>query len=101
MTPELIEVVRKLKSLDNEAEEYISPIPYDIANAIFDNTYVNAKGLMLDTVVDALFGVNTEEVVWFLYEWKPGNKEPQIFLADGTKIVLETEEQYYKYLESV
>jgi hypothetical protein len=56
---------------------------------------------MLDTVVDALFGVNTEEVVWFLYEWKPGNKEPQIFLADGTKIVLETEEQYYKYLESV
>lgn len=99
MRQELIELVKELKRLDIQAENYISKLPSEFS-IIFDNDYTNCKGLMFDKTAQILFGSMYEDIMWFLYEWKPGNKKPQIWLADGTTYVLETEEDYYKYLET-
>jgi len=101
MSPELIEVVKTLKQLDRRAEEYVKTIPPEFSSIIYDNEYANSNGMKSDLLIRALFGGNSEEIFWFLYEWKDGKKSPQIWLADGTPIILETEEQYYKYLETI
>lgn len=99
MKTKLIEVVRQLKELDTVAQEYLDQVPTDLSVAVFDNTYVNSKGEAYDVLVHALFGSMSADIFWFLYEWKPGSKDVQIILADGTYIFLETEEDYYKYLK--
>ena len=99
MKSKLIEVVRQLKELDIEAQEYMKRVPIDLTEALFDNTYVNSKSQAYDVLVHALFGSMSADIFWFLYEWEPGSKEVQIILVDGTRITLESEEDYYKYLK--
>lgn len=100
MITSLIELVKKLKKLDNEAEAYLDKLPSEF-NIVFDNTYTSSRGRMLDITMIELFGGMYEDVAWFLYEWKPGNKKPCTWLADGTAYIFETEDDYYKYLSEI
>jgi hypothetical protein len=100
MRKELIDVVRELKRLNNVAEDFVEEVPYCIASSIFDNDYANAKGLSVELLIRALFQDDTEEIFWFLYEFKP-KPTPQLWLADGTAIAFTCEEDYYKYLETI
>ena len=101
MKPELINVVKKLKELDNKAELYLKTIPPEFYSIVFDNEYSSNSGMKSDVLIRALFGENSEDIFWFLYEWKPGKKNVQITFSDGREFVIETEEDYYKYLETV
>lgn len=98
MKNKLIEVVRELKRLDTKSQAYINSIPSEFS-IIFDNEYTDSKCKMNDLLIHALFKEKAEDIFWFIYEWEPGKKTPQIWLADDTEIILETEEDYYKYLK--
>lgn len=97
MKPELIELVKVLRKLRLEADEYIDKVPNDLSIYIMDNTYANALGIMNDRLLEAVFGDAYEDVSWFLYEFRPKGT-PQIWLADGTPITLTCDEDYYEYL---
>lgn len=92
---ELLRVVRKLRL---EADEYIDKVPNDLSIYIMDNTYANSLGIMIDRLLEAVFKDMYEEVSWFLYEFTPKDT-PQIWLADKTPITLLCDEDFYEYLK--
>ena len=101
MNKELIDVVRKLKELDNQGDKYLQSIPSDINSVFFDNTYVNALQMQKDMLINLVFGDMTDDVSWFLYEFEAGKSPgPHCITADGTEYFYHTDEDYYKYLES-
>jgi len=101
MKAELISVVKQLKDLDNEQEAFIASCPSSVGYIFADNAYTSAKGMQVDLLINALFGHLAEEIFWFLLEWKPGNKGPQMWESNGTPWIFETAEDYYKYLETL
>lgn len=56
MKRELIEVLRRLKELDVEKDEFISTIPRSINTAFFDNEFVTAQQSQIDLLIGSLFG---------------------------------------------
>lgn len=96
---ELVNIVRKIRTLDNESDAYTSSIPSDISAAFFDNTYVNNLQTQKELLITALFGDMAEDINWFLYEFTPGSSAgPHCITPDGTEYVYRTDEDYYDYL---
>lgn len=53
--------------------KYINSIPRDIADAFFDNEYVNNFATTLDVIIESFLGVDLyNEYAWFMWDWKPG-----------------------------
>jgi len=101
MNEQLINVVRKLRELDNQGDKYIQTIPSDINSVFFDNIYVNALDMQKNILIESLFGDMAEDVKWFLYEFEPGKSPgPHCITAEGTAYTYQTDEDYYKYLEN-
>lgn len=98
MDIKLIEVVKKLKALDTKGNDYVNSLPQPFDMCVIDNDYSSSLISSFHIMLKEIFKEHEEDIAWFLYEWKPGNKEPQIWLADGTAIIVETEDQYYEYL---
>lgn len=94
MTMKKSEVFRKLVQLRTDADVFIDSIPSPINEAIFDNDYSNAQGLMIDMLSDAYFGKHAESVNWFLYEWKPG----YTVSIDGKETVIEYLDEYIEWM---
>jgi hypothetical protein len=102
MKKELIDVVRKIRNLNKQQEEYLNKIPNDIQDAFFDNSYVNDASMKNDILMSALFGeVVSEDIFWFMYEYKEGSAGPHVEYPDGTKFTFNTDDDYYKYLETL
>lgn len=96
---ELVNIVRKIRTLNNESATYITSIPSDICAAFFDNTYVNNLQTQKELLITSLFGDMAEDVCWFLYEFTPGSSAgPHCITPDGTEYVYRTDEDYYDYL---
>ena len=99
MEQKLIDVVKRLKTDEEEMSKYLDSIPSDIRDGFFDNFYANAQVLQRDYLVDVLFGVMAEDVQWFLYEFIAGKSPgPHCVLPDGTEFTYNTNEDYYEYL---
>lgn len=98
MKEELISVIKKLRTLDKKATDYINTVPLSLQSAVFDNDYTTAYGQMHDVLIEALFKDNAEDVFWFLHEFKPSKTKVQIVLGDGTSFIFKNDEQYYDYL---
>jgi hypothetical protein len=98
MRTELIEVVKELKQLEDSNTKFLDILPTSLFS-ITDNEYVNNQQEAKDLLIRALFKENTEDIFWFLFEWEKGKKTPQIYLESGEEIILETEDDYYQYLE--
>lgn len=96
MDKKLINLVRKIKDLDTQAIEYINKVMYPIDCFILDNEYSNCNALIQSALLKQVFGDMYEDISWFLYEWKPGYT---IGVGDVT-YVINSEEDYYKYLET-
>ena len=102
MKKELIDVVRKIRQLDKRQQEYIDNIPADIKAAFFDNSYVNDLAMKNDILLTALFGETvSEDIFWFLYDYKEGSSGPHVEYPDGTQFTFTTDDDYYKYLETL
>jgi hypothetical protein len=97
MKEKLISVLKEVRSLHREANNYLDKVPNDLQMYIMDNTYSNAISIINDRLLHALFGNMYEDVSWFLFEFKPKDT-PQIWLADNTPITLTCDEDYYQYL---
>ena len=102
MDKELINIVRTIKNLDEQAMEYADSIPIDLRLFVMDNEYVNIMSRQKDLLLEGLFGEYAEDVCWFLYEFKAGkHKGPHLILADGTEYTYNSNEDYYEYLETL
>jgi hypothetical protein len=100
MKPELIDVVRKLKYLDNEMDAYLNTVPSDIGCVIFDNGYVNSLYTQKELLINALFGDMAEDVSWFLFDFQAGKSPgPHCITKDGKEYFYHTDEDYYDYLK--
>lgn len=99
MKQELILLVRKLKDMEEEMDQYIDTVPSDLRQVLFDNSYVNGMALQRDRLVEALFGDMADDIFWFLCEFKAGKTPgPHVILEDGTEFTFNYNEDYYKYL---
>ena len=102
MKTELIELIRKLREVENQQTAYINKIPSDISSLIFDNEYSNLQGLKFDFVLQTLFGDLVEDIYWFLYEFKPGKTHgPHVITPDGVEHTFNSDEDYYEYLKNL
>lgn len=100
MKPELIDVVRKLKQLNNQRLKYLEKVPADIACFLIDNSYTEALQKQIDLLVESLFGDMAEDVSWFLYEFEAGRSPgPHLILGNGKAYTYITDEDYYEYLK--
>lgn len=97
MNEEQIELLKAVRALRIEADEYIDKLPHDLAFILIDNGYANAVSMIGDKTLKMIFGDMYEEISWFLYEFKPKDT-PQIWLADKTPIIINSDEDYYEYL---
>lgn len=101
MKKELVDIVRKLRSLDIKAETYINRIPTDINMIFFDNEYVNNIKTQKDLLINTLFGDMAEDINWFLYEFTAGKSlGPHCITSEGFEYTYHTDEDYYNYLEN-
>lgn len=101
MKQELINVLRKLRSIEKQQTTYIDSLPSDIASCIYDNEYANLQGLKFDMVLQALFGDSTEEAYWFLYEFVPGaTSGPHLITESGDEFTFANDDEYYDYLSA-
>lgn len=101
MKSELIEIVRNLKSYDLYMKKYLDRIPTDIRSIVFDNEYTGYLSSQTSMLIEQLFDEYTEDIMWFLYEFKVGSAGPHIVDPDGTEYTFYTDEDYYHYLESL
>ena len=100
MSPELIEVVKRLKALNTEADKYLDKLPEDLLTFVYDNVHANCIGLKVDALAQTLFGEHYETVEWYLYEFEPSDS-PQLWLADGTPVTLSCDEDFVRYLHTL
>ena len=45
MKPELIEIVRKLRSYEKQRDEYLNSLPNDVRNFLLDNRYTEMQDM--------------------------------------------------------
>lgn len=98
MKPELIELVKSLREARNTQDNFIDSLPSSINEAFFDNGMVNSLYSTQSKLLKIVFGELYEEISWFLWEFKDGAK---MWEADGTERIFATEDDYYKYLETL
>ena len=99
ITEEHISLIKQIRQNTLDESKYLDKIPADIYSAFFDNTYTNSQYNSIRILLEFVFGKSfaEHEISWLLYEFKPSD-EPQIWLADGTEIVLKSDDDYYAYL---
>lgn len=97
MDAKLIQLVREIRELDTEADTYAQKVVYPIDMFLLDNEYANCQALIQSKLMRVVFGDMYEDVTWFLYEWKPGFT---IDVQGFDTFTINTEEDYYKYLET-
>lgn len=96
-----IELVKFLKDSVVASNEYIESIPRDIRSGFFDNEYCNTQDKMCDELVRAHFKDMATDIFWFLYEFEAGKTEgPHITTADSVEWTFNSNDDYYKYLET-
>jgi hypothetical protein len=102
MKPELIDIVRQLKEINEAQDAYSQTIPADLRVSVFDNKYVNLLETKAQILTDKLFEGIEEDIYWFLYDFEAGRTEgPHIIDATGKKWTFKTNKDYYKYLKGV
>ena len=100
-TTSKIELLKTIKSLDNEANRYLDSIPvflHEYKMSIIDNDYANDIGRQKDAMLQFIFGDLTEDICWFLYEWSP-DRCNQIWINDK-EYLIKSEDDYYNYLRT-
>ena len=102
MKPELIEIVRKLRSYEKQRDEYLNSLPNEVRNFLLDNRYTEMQDMKSQQLLEGLFGEDVDRVYWILYDYdNVRDSSPHITHKDGTEYTFETDEDYYKYLEEL
>lgn len=99
MKQDLIDLVCKLKNLDEKQQKYLAALPSDIRDMLIENQYVLMMGYQRDLLIKRMFGKMAEDVEWFLYEFEAGKSPgPHCIMPDNTSYTYNTNEDYYQYL---
>lgn len=102
MNQNLINVVKQLRESTKQQESYLYALPREFQELLVDNEYTNQYDIQRTAMIQALFGDLTEDIEWFLYEFEPGkSKGPHLRYPDGTEFTFTTDDDYYKYLETI
>ena len=101
MKKSLINIIRTIREVNLEQDAYMAGIPGDISSAVFDNRYAELQDRKATLLMRKVFKDSYEDVVWFLYEFRPGSSGPHLVLADGAEYTFNTDEDYYAYLRGV
>ena len=100
MNDELLEVLKKLRTLQKEQDAYLATVPRDLQPFLFDNEFVNKSDSMICALTSALFGLYIEDVNWFLYEFD-NVKESLVHVVDNdVEYTFKTDEDFYEYIKS-
>ena len=100
MKKELIDIVRKLKDIEEMQDAFIDSMPYEYNSIILDSKYTTNVYMQKDIILSALFGDMVDDVEWFLYAFKAGKSAgPHCVHVDGTEYTFNTNEDYYEYLK--
>lgn len=97
MDKKLIQLVREIKELDNTAKNYINKLITPIDSFLVDNEYSRCNRIIQRKLLNEVFGDMYEDILWFLHEWQPGFT---IEVRGLPIFIINTEEDYYKYLET-
>lgn len=97
MKKDKIDLVRKIKGLNILGDAYLNTLSAPFDTVLIDNEYQDTNGRIQDLLMRRVFGDLYEDVSWFLYEWQPGFN---IKTEKGVEYTFNTEEDYYKYLET-
>jgi hypothetical protein len=89
MHKKLITILRELKRLEDLQDSHLAQVPDEYVDALFGNAYTNSLGMQKDLLLHELFGKDSEEVCWFLYEYN----------AD-TDTDFQSYEEFYSYLDA-
>jgi hypothetical protein len=102
MKPELVEIVRKLRSYEKQRDEYLHSLPNDVRFFLMDNQYTTMQDMKSEELLRGLFGGDIDAVYWLLYDYdSKKDSSPHVTHADGTEYTFKTDEDYYKYLENL
>mgnify|MGYP006272226115 CR=1 FL=1 len=95
-----ISLLKKIKKLEKECNtHWVYPLPgvfSDLREAVLDNDYTNALGLMKDECLKFIFSDRYEDVCWFLYDWD--GKPTAITLWDGEEYSISCDEDFFRYI---
>ena len=70
---EIIETIKLHKETRDNYLEKLRSVDGYLSDFIFENVYSNSIGMENDFLIKKIFGEQfSEEVFWFLYDWKPG-----------------------------
>lgn len=99
MNQETIDVIREVRHLYKMQTAYLSRIPKDIIDFLYDNEYASYQEIKLGIFERALFGENLDMVAWFLYKFDPENPRRTRYIADsGVAHFFESEDAVLEYL---
>lgn len=99
MKPKLIELVKQLRESMKRQDEYLEALPREFQEMLFDNAYCSYFEIQRDQMLQVLFGNEMyEDINWFLFEFTPGKSPGPHIIVDGKEYVLNSDEDYYRYL---
>lgn len=102
MTPDKIEVIKKLRISQLLQQAYVDGLPREFQELLIDNEYANEQDKQKHVLIEALFPDYAEDVYWFLYEFEAGKtRGPHLRLPCGTEYTFHTDADYFKYLETL
>ena len=80
-----------------DASNWLDTVPREVNTAFFDNPYIENHLIMVDMLINEVFGEHTPSILWFLYDWEPG------FVVRGsgceTDTVINNIEDYIKFMQ--
>lgn len=89
MNKKLITILRELKRLEDLQVSHQASLPDEYVDALFGNSYTNSLGMQKDLLLHEVFGKDSEEVCWFLYEYNA-----------NTDTDFKSYQEFYEYLDA-
>ena len=98
-----IDIVRQLRTIRLNSNTYCDSIPkgFDI---IYDNEYTANLYAENTILLNFLFGIDYDDIEWFLNEFRVGSAGSHISYMENGKpieVTLKCDEDYYEYLKGV
>lgn len=101
---EFEQIVTEYYDLKVKNEEYMSSIPYDIRQFVYDNTYNTNTQRQVELLLEILLGNDLYECfMWFLYDAPLKNKEdggePNV-ISDGRRYYVHDIDSFLNYVKT-
>lgn len=80
----------------NIGDAWLQTIPSEIRSPFYENPYTNNILMGHDTLLNFALGDLTDDVMWFLYDWRPGFS----IKVDEKEYIINDLDDYIQYLEA-